>query len=97
MVDMRPHPRPFESLREFFSRSSNAWQDIVLERLRRDSAVDKSDKELRKIAFEMSETKWWDCREEIIALEDEQEEAGIGEVISIADRSNETSSAGRRR
>ena len=69
----------------------------MLERLRRDSAVDKSDKELRKIAFEMSETKWWDCREEIIALEDEQEEAGIGEVISIADRSNETSSAGRRR
>ncbi len=34
----------------------------------------------------MSEEKWWDCREEITALEDEQEAAGIGEVVSLADR-----------
>ena len=43
-------------------------------------------KEIKTKAFEMSEEKWWDCREEITALEDEQEAAGIGEVVSLADR-----------
>lgn len=43
-------------------------------------------KEIKTKAFELSEEKWWDCREEITALEDEQEAAGIGEVISLADR-----------
>lgn len=43
-------------------------------------------KEIKTKAFELSEEKWWDCREEITALEDEQEAAGIGEVVSLADR-----------
>ena len=43
-------------------------------------------KEIKAKAFELSEEKWWDCREEITALEDEQEAAGISEVISLADR-----------
>lgn len=43
-------------------------------------------KEIKSKAFELSEEKWWDCREEITALEDEQEAAGISEVISLADR-----------
>jgi hypothetical protein len=50
-------------------------------------------KEIKTKAFEMSEEKWWDCREEIMALEDEQEAAGIGEVVSLADR-GETGGAG---
>ena len=96
--DDRPHPRPFESLREFFARTSNAWQDLLLEKLRQmDTAASKSMKELRKDAFDLAETKWWDCREEITALEDEQEAAGIGEVVSIADRASETGGVGRRR
>ena len=98
IVDDRPHPRPFESLREFFARTSNSWQDLVLETLRQtDSAANKSIKELRKDAFDLAETKWWDCREEITALEDEQEAAGIGEVVSIADHASEAGGAGRRR
>ena len=98
VMDVRPHPRPFENLREFFTRTSNEWQDILLEVLRRkDSAANKAVKELRKEAFELAETKWWDCREEITALEDQQEEAGIGEVVSIADRGNEVGGSGRRR
>lgn len=97
MVDTRPLPRPFETLRDFFSRTSTAWQDIVLEKLRKDGAMDRSVKELRKIAFDMSEIKWWDSREEITALEDEQEEAGIGEVVNIADRNSQTGGVGRRR
>ena len=56
-------------------------------------------KEIKTKAFEMSEEKWWDCREEITALEDEQEAAGIGEVVSLADKGSgaATGGAGRRR
>lgn len=43
-------------------------------------------KEIKARAFELSEEKWWDCREEITLLEEEQEAAGIGEVVSLADR-----------
>lgn len=96
--DDRPHPRPFESLREFFARTSTAWQGIMLEALRQTrNAADGSVKELRKAAFESAETKWWDCREEITALEDQQEEAGIGEVVSMVDRGGEIGGVGRRR
>ncbi|PYH91968.1 kelch motif protein [Aspergillus ellipticus CBS 707.79] len=96
--DSRPLPRPFESLRDFFSRTSEDWQRILLETLKeRGTATEKNIKELRKDAFNIAEEKWWDCREEIMALEDEQEEAGIGEVVSIADRGDNAGGAGRRR
>lgn len=98
LSDSNPHPRPFENLREFFTRTSNEWQDIILEDHKKsDLAANRSIKELRKQAFDRAEEKWWDCREEIRALEDEQEEAGIGEVVSLADRNNEGGGAGRRR
>ena len=98
IVDNRPYPRPFESLREFYARTSNEWQQVVIESLQKeDGAIDQSIKELRRVAFESAETKWWDCREEIIAEEERQEEAGIGEIVSIGDRANEVGSSGRRR
>lgn len=97
-ADTRPHPRAFESLRDFFVRTSITWQDIVLDDLRKgEPSSGQSVKELRKVAFDRAETMWWDCREEITALEDEQEEAGIGEVVSIADRNHDSGGAGRRR
>ncbi|KKK16166.1 Kelch repeats protein [Aspergillus ochraceoroseus] len=95
--DSRPLPRPFESLREFFSRTSEEWQKILIDTMKeKGMGAEKNVKELRKDAFEMAEEKWWDSREEITALEDEQEAAGIGEVVSIADREN-AGGAGRRR
>lgn len=98
VADTRPHPRPFESLREFFTRTSVAWQDVVIESLRNnDATFQESIKELRKRAFDLAEEQWWDWREEIIALEDEQEEAGIGEVISMDNRNSEAGGVGRRR
>ena len=98
IIDTRPHPRPFESLREFYARTANAWQQVVIESSQKeDGAVGQSMKELRKVAFELAETKWWDCREEITAEEERQEEAGIGEIVSIGDRANEAGSSGRRR
>ncbi|MCJ1430799.1 hypothetical protein MMC27_000149 [Xylographa pallens] len=98
ITDTRPHPRPFESLRDFFTRTSNEWQEMVLETSRTGGfGLETSVKEVRKKAFEMAETKWWDCREEITALEDQQEEAGIGEIVSIKDRGSEAGGAARRR
>ena len=98
LSDNRPHPRPFESLRDFFTRTSNDWQEILLQILRKgDSTANQAIKEIRKKAFEMAEAKWWDCREEITALEDQQEEAGIGEVVSMSERGGESGGGGRRR
>ena len=86
-IDTRPHPRAFESLREFFSRTSNSWQELVLQNSQnKGDGINSSIKELRKVAFDLAETKWWDSREEITAEEERQEEAGIGEVVSMADR-----------
>lgn len=93
--DSRPFPRPFESLRDFYARTSEEWQRLVLD-AQPQGGTEQTVKELRKVAFENAEERWWDCREEIRNLEDEQEEAGIGEVISMADRGTE-GGAGRRR
>ena len=96
--DNKPLPRPFETLREFFNRSSEEWQKILMDTLSAKGLdVEKNVKELRKDAFSMAEEKWWDSREEVMALEDEQEAAGIGEVVSMADRGDNVGGAGRRR
>ncbi|KAI9823601.1 MAG: hypothetical protein M1832_002382 [Thelocarpon impressellum] len=99
LMDTLPHPRPFESLREFYTRASNQWQGILLDRLQEQGAAMEamSVKELKKAAFDKAEEKWWDCREEIRDLEDQQEEAGIGEVMSIADRGGDGGGAAARR
>lgn len=96
--DPTPHPRPFESLREFFARTSSEWQQILIEQSESSGrAAMKTVKELRKDAFATAEEKWWACREEIRALEDEQEEAGIGEVVNLEDKSGAGGGIGRRR
>jgi len=101
MADGLPYPRPFETLREFFSRTSIAWQEVLLEELNKlhwSEKKDQSIKEIRKGAFERAEQKWWDCREEIQQLEDEQEASGIGEVVNLAEKESVgTGTVGRRR
>ncbi|KAF2466525.1 kelch repeats protein-like protein [Lindgomyces ingoldianus] len=92
LTDMLPHPRPFESLRDFYARTSEQWQTIVIEELGKSAkGIGKTPKEIKTAAFTQAEDKWWDCREEIRALEDEQEAAGIGEVVSLADKGGEGS------
>ena len=54
-------------------------------------------KELKARAFQLAEEKWWDCREEILALEEEQEAAGIQEVVSLAERGDAGAGPGARR
>lgn len=92
--DSRPFPRPFESLRDFYARTSEDWQRLVLES--KNTSGGHSVKELRKAAFDHAEERWWDCREEIRNLEDEQEAAGIGEIVNMADRATEGGGARRR-
>ena len=95
--DRFPYPRTFESLRDFFTRTSNDWQDLVLEGMKYErDAGERSVKEIRKIAFNRAEVAWWDSREEIQALEDEQEAAGIGEVVNL-DEKGGSHGVGRRR
>jgi hypothetical protein len=97
--DNLPHPRPFECRRDFFQRTGNEWQEALMASLRWKGVQPEtlSVKEIKTRAFEMSEEKWWDCREEITALEDEQEAAGIGEVVTLADRAEVSGGGGRRR
>lgn len=98
--DNLPHPRPFESRRDFFVRTGNEWQEIFMTDLRWQGIQPESlsIKEIKENAFKLAEGKWWECREEIVALEDEQEAAGIGEVVSMADRADAgAGGAGRRR
>ncbi|KAL3418988.1 kelch repeats protein [Phlyctema vagabunda] len=97
--DNLPHPRPFESRRDFFNRTGNEWQETLMTSLRWKGIQPEtlSVKEIKTKAFEMSEEKWWDCREEITALEDEQDAAGIGEVVALAEKGEASGGVGRRR
>lgn len=71
---------------------------MLIESLRRKGIQPESMtvKELKSRAYELSEEKWWDCREEITRLEDEQEAAGIGEVVTLAERGEGAIGAKRR-
>ena len=58
--DKLPHPRPFEALRDFFSRTSTEWQDAVLEAMKYErDPPEQSVKEIRKRAFDRAERKWY--------------------------------------
>ena len=96
VLDTRPYPRPFESLRAFFGRTTASWQDDVMRHLE-GSGQQQSIKELRKTAFAHAEARWWDLREEIRTEEERLEEAGgIGEVVSLSELSDKVG-AGKRR
>lgn len=94
-VDTTPSPRPFESLREFFTRTGNDWQNVIIAQMELASVLHsqathrvepKTVKEIRKDAFDAAEKKWWDAREEMREIEDAQEEAGIGETVNLEDK-----------
>lgn len=69
--------------------TSLRWKGVQPERL--------TVKEIKARAFELSEEKWWDSREEITALEEEQEAAGIQEVVSLAERGDAATAGTARR
>ncbi|KAI9736878.1 MAG: hypothetical protein M1818_005929 [Claussenomyces sp. TS43310] len=97
--DTQPQPRPFESRRDFFQRTSTEWQELLMRGLRWKGIQPEtlSVKEIKSRAFDLSEAKWWDCREDVTALEDEQEAAGIGEVVALASKGDAGAAGGAQR
>ncbi|KAK9429177.1 hypothetical protein V1505DRAFT_178164 [Lipomyces doorenjongii] len=74
-----PHPRPFESLRVFYSRTGNEFMEWAISNNKDGS---KRAKELKRDAFELCEERWWERWEEVRAQEDQLEElGGIGEIV----------------
>ncbi len=88
--DNIPMPKPFETLKSFYSRTSEYWLQIAFN----ENASALKGKAARRDSFTMAETRWWEVREEIRLMEDEQDEAGIGDIVEGVSK---MAGAGRRR
>ncbi|OLL22614.1 Kelch repeat-containing protein 3 [Neolecta irregularis DAH-3] len=86
-----PIPKPFESLKEFYDRTAAAWLEVAMEKSR------SRGKELRKDGFIRAEMHWWDCREEVRALEDKMDEEGDLGMGEVVEKDIKTSQMGKRR
>lgn len=71
-----PHPKVFESLRNFYVRTGAEFLKWVIDQNR-----DSRGKDLKTKAFELAETRWWERREAVQLEEDEMEESGVEAVI----------------
>ncbi|VVT56754.1 uncharacterized protein SAPINGB_P005249 [Magnusiomyces paraingens] len=72
-----PHPKPFESLRDFYARTSDELLKWAMSQDR-----EARGKDLKRVAFELADDRWWERREVLRVQEDKMEElGGIGDVI----------------
>lgn len=71
-----PHPKIFESLRNFYIRTGPEFLKWVIDQNR-----DSRGKDLKTKAFELAETRWWERREAVQLEEEELEESGVEAVI----------------
>ena len=71
-----PHPKAFESLRNFYVRTCAEFLTWVIDQNR-----DTRGKGLKTKAFELAETRWWERREAVQMEEEELEESGVEAVI----------------
>ena len=72
-----PHPKPFENLRAFYSRTGAHFLEWSIS-----SHRDARGKYLKKAAFDLCEDRFWERREQVAIAEDNLEElGGVGEVI----------------
>lgn len=95
-----PLPLPFETLREYFVRTSEVFQAEVVEELKfKPVSVAEATtvKEIRTAAFEMAERRWWDVREEVREEERKLEELGVTESVVMTGEKGESSGGPRRR
>ncbi|KAK6496886.1 hypothetical protein TWF481_001868 [Arthrobotrys musiformis] len=95
-----PLPLPFETLREYFVRTSEIFQAEIVEELRfKPVSVAEATtvKEIRTAAFDMAERRWWDVREEVREEERKLEELGVTESVVMTDKDAGGSSGPRRR
>jgi Domain of unknown function (DUF4110)/Galactose oxidase, central domain len=72
-----PHPKPFEVLRAFYQRTAREFLDWALK-----TDNEARGKELKKLAFDLCEDRWWERREELRATEDQYDEmGGVADVV----------------
>lgn len=71
-----PHPKPFETLRNFYVRTGAEFLKWVIDQNR-----DSRGKDLKTKAFELTETRWWERREAVQLEEEEMEESGVENVV----------------
>lgn len=72
-----PHPKPFESLRAFYQRTCD---ELIKWAISQDR--DAKGKDLKRVAFDLAEDRWWERREVVRIAEDKMEElGGIADVI----------------
>lgn len=76
-----PHPKPFESMSNFYRNHINAFVEWALKQDR-----DARSKDLRRLAFELCQSRWWERRESVRASEDRMEQ--MGGVDEVVERSN---------
>lgn len=85
-----PHPKAFETLRAFYVRTADAFVEWAFSQDK-----DARGKDLKRIAFELAEDRWWERREDVRAQEDQYEE--LGGVADVVERDPaQTKKAGRR-
>lgn len=74
-----PDPKPFENLRQFYTRASG---ELIKWAMSQDR--DARGKDLKRVAFELAEDRWWERREVVRYAEDKMEElGGVSDVIEI--------------
>lgn len=72
-----PHPKPHESLKQFYERTAN---DLLKWAMSQDHEA--RGKDLKRVAFELAEDRWWERREVVRRIEEKyEEEGGIGNII----------------
>lgn len=72
-----PQPKPFETLRSFYIRTAN---ELIKWAISQDR--DARGKDLKKVAFDLAEDRWWERREYVRIAEDKMEElGGITDVV----------------
>lgn len=71
-----PHPKVFESLRNFYIRTGAEFLKWVIDQNR-----DSRGKDLKTKAFELAESRWWERREAIQLEEEEMEESGVEAIV----------------
>ncbi len=81
-----PQPKPFETLRTFYVRTGNNFTEWAIS-----SNREARGKDLKKIAFELAEERWWERRESVRIAEDQLEEMGGVDEIIEKDPSQKTS------
>lgn len=81
-----PHPKPFEVLRAFYVRTADKFLEWALSADR-----EARGKDLKKVAFDLAEDRFWERREEVRVMEDHFEEiGGVAEVVERDVRSGKT-------